>query len=150
MSTKRISGKDVRLYVGGVMLFAEKFELKIDDKRAVALTNGVPNGWVDGETTASGSITLDSSNFDMLLQGVGGASWKDIAPQDIQAFASAGGLAKDVSAHGCLLRLSDLWSSESKGGEKMTHTVEYDVTSPDFVSIDGIPYLTAAETAGFY
>jgi hypothetical protein len=150
MSIQRISGKDVRLFVGGTMLFAEKFDLKIDDKRAVALTNGVPNGYVDGETTASGSMTLDSSNFDMLMSGLGGASWKDIDPQDIQAFAASGGLTKDVNAYGCLLRISDLWSSESKGGEKMTHTIEFDVTSPDFVSIDGTPYLTAAETAGFF
>lgn len=150
MSTQRISGKEVRLFVGGIMLFAEKFDLKIDDKRAVALTNGVPNGYVDGETTASGSITLDSSNFEMLNKGLGGSSWKGIEPQDIQAFAAAGGLTKDVAAYGCLLRVSDLWSSESKGGEKMTHTIEFDVTSPDFVAIDGKPYLKASETAGFF
>jgi hypothetical protein len=95
-------------------------------------------------------LTLDSSNFDMLLTGLGGASWKDIEPQDIQAFASAGGLNKDIQAFGCLLRISDLLSAESKGGEKQTHAIDFDVTSPDFVSIDGKPYLKASETAGFF
>lgn len=150
MTTQRIGGKDVRLYVGGTQLFAEKFDLKIDDKRAVALTHGVPNGWVDGETTASGSITLDSSNFTMLMDSVGGDSWKGVKPQDIKAFASAGGLTKDIDAFGCMLRIGDLWSTESKGGEKATHTIEFDVTSPDFVSIDGKPYLQASETEGFF
>lgn len=153
MSTKRIGGKDVRLFVGGFYLTADKFDLKIDDKRAVAQTNGVPNGWVDGEVSASGSITLDSMQFTILMDSLlisgGAAAWKDIDPQDIKAFASAGGLPKNIDAYGCLLRISDLWSTESKGGEKATHTIEFDVTSPDFIHIDGIPYLSAAETFGF-
>ena len=150
MSTKRISGKDVRLFVGGTMLMVDKFDLKIDDKRAVAMTQGVPNGYVDGEISASGSLTLDSQQFTMLLGSLGGAAWKSIEPQDIKAFASAGGLTKDITAHGCLLRISDLLGTESKGSEKSTHTIEFDVTSPDFIHIDGKPYLTAAEIAGVF
>lgn len=150
MSTKRISGKDLKLSIGFCQVFAEKFEIKIDDKRAVALTNGVPNGYVDGECTSSGSMTLDSENLTVLMDSFGGINWRDIGPQDITAFAAAGDLSKDIAAYGCLLRISELWSSESKGGEKQVHTIDFDVTSPDFVAIDGIPYLGMDETTGFY
>lgn len=150
MSTQRISGKDVRTFVGPVQVFADKFDLKIDDKRAVAYTRGVPNGTLDGEVSATGSITLDSANFTMLMNELGGESWKDIKPQDIKGFASAGGLEKDIDAFGCLLKISDLLGAESKGGEKLSHTIDFEVSSPDFVKIDGKPYLKASETAGFF
>ena len=150
MSVQRIGGKDVRLYIGNTQVFCEKFDLKIDDKRAVAYTNGVPNGFVDGECSSSGSLTLDLANYNMLADSLDGETWKDIPPQDIKAFASAGGLTKDVDAYGCLLRISDLFGTDAKGGEKSTHTIEFDVTSPDFLNIDGKPYLKATETEGFF
>lgn len=147
MSTRRISGKDGRLYIGGFYLNYEKFELKIDDKRAVAYTNGLPNGYVAGECSASGSVTLDSANFTDLFDaiGAGADSYQDIEPQDIKWFAQAGGLAKDINAYGCLLSLEDLLSAEAKGGEKSTHTVKFEVTSPDFVDIDGRKYLSVKD-----
>ena len=36
----------------------------------------------------------------------------------------------------------------SKGGEKVKFTIPYVVTSPDFVRINGVPYLTSEETEG--
>lgn len=149
MSVKRLGGKDVRLFFGSVELTCEKFDLKIDDKRAPAMSRGIANGYVDGECTASGSVTLDADNFAMLSASLEGDAWKDIEPQDIQAFASAGGLEKDINAYGCLLRIEDLLSFDAKGGEKLGSTIAFDITDPDFVDIDGRPYLSADETDGF-
>lgn len=149
MTVRRVSGKDGRLFIGGMYVNYEKFDLKIDDKRAVAYTNGIPNGYVAGECSASGSITLDSANYTYLFEaiGAGADSYQDIEPQDIKWFAMAGVLAKDINAYGCLLSIEDLISAESKGGEKSTHSIKFDVTSPDFVDIDGRPYLSAKDVA---
>lgn len=149
MASRRISGKDGRLFIGGMYVNYEKFELKIDDKRAVAYTNGIPNGYVAGECSASGSITLDSANYTYLFDAIGADadSYQDIAPQDIKWFAMTGGLTKDITAFGCLLSLEDLLSAESKGGDKQIHTIRFDVTSSDFVEIDGRKYLSVNDVA---
>lgn len=152
MSVQRIGGKDVRAYVGDAEIIASKIIMKIDDKREVAYTRGVANGFVDGECTADGSMTLDSQQFsqlkDVLLSGV--SSWKEIPPQDIHLFASAGSLSKDLKAFGCLLKISDLWDSEDTGGKKTEHVIPFQVTSPDFVHIDDVPYLSLNEVRGIF
>ncbi len=149
MSIRRISGKDGRLFIGGFILNYEKFSLKIDDKRAVAYTNGVPNGYVAGECSASGSITLDSQNFTYLFNSVGAKadSYQDIEPQDIKYFAQSGGLTKDIDAYACLLSVEDLIDADSKGGEKSSHTIRFDVTAPNLIAIDGKPYLSQKDVA---
>ena len=152
MSIQRIGGKDVSSFVGNLELLMEKVDIKIDDKRAVAYSRGIANGFVDGECSASGSFTLDTQNFDMLLHGLvsDGESWKDVKPQDIHLFAGAGDLTKDIKAFGCLLKVSDLWGTENKGGEKAVHVIPFEVTSPDFIHVDGKPYLSLNETYGIF
>jgi hypothetical protein len=41
-----------------------------------------------------------------------------------------------------------LLSIDPKGGEKTKHKVPFDVTSPDFIHINGVPYLDATEIEG--
>mgnify|MGYP003431380481 CR=1 FL=1 len=53
-----------------------------------------------------------------------------------------------VEAFGCKLKVSSLLGIDPKGGEKSKHKVPFDVTSPDFIRINGVPYLDAAETEG--
>ena len=63
-------------------------------------------------------------------------------------FAKAGDEELRVEAFGLKLKVSSLLNIDSKGGEKTKHKVPYDVTSPDFIRINGVPYLDAAETEG--
>ena len=37
---------------------------------------------------------------------------------------------------------------DPKGGEKTKHKVPFEVTSPDFIRINGVPYLDATEIEG--
>jgi len=37
---------------------------------------------------------------------------------------------------------------DPKGGQKAVHKVPFDVTSPDFIRINGVPYLDASEIEG--
>ncbi|MNP76220.1 hypothetical protein D3C76_1734230 [compost metagenome] len=63
-------------------------------------------------------------------------------------FAKAGEEELKVEAFGCKLKVSSLLNIDPKGGEKSKHKVPFDVTSPDFVRINGVPYLAAAEIEG--
>lgn len=151
MSKQRIGGKDFHVTIMGIMIKVESASISIDDGRAVTKTNGVPNGFVDGEVSSSGELVVDQSNFSLLSAAAKKAgSWKGIEPFDTQFFASTTAERRKIEAHGCLLKISDLLDIDSKGGEKSTVKLPFDVTDPDFVKIDGVPYLTAAETLGLF
>jgi len=61
---------------------------------------------------------------------------------------TADGEEDKVEAFGCKLKLSSILDVDSKGGEKLLRKVSFDVTSPNFVRIGGVPYLRKDETEG--
>lgn len=151
MSVERISGKSFHISLDDIQIKVESFSLKIEDGRAVANTNGVPNGYVDGEVSASGDLEVDAQNFKLITKAAQRAgSFKQLKPWDLVAFAQVGGAKQKIEAFDCLFKINDLLSIDSKGGEKSKHKLTFDVTSPDFVRIDGVPYLSAAETQGLH
>ncbi len=75
-------------------------------------------------------------------------SWRGIQPVDLMWYAKAGNEEIKVEAYGCKLIVSDILDVDPKGGSVMMHKVKFVVTSPDFVRINGIPYLEAELTQG--
>ena len=131
---QRLSGKSFDVTLGDLKLHIEKASLDIEDGSEVAKTGGVPNGWVDGEVSASGEIELDGENVKILSEAARNAgSFRGLAEMKVEAF-------------GCKLKVSKLLDVDGKGGEKHITTIPYIVTSPDFVRINGTPYLKPEET----
>ena len=122
---QRLSGKSFDVTLGDLKLHIEKASLDIEDGSEVAKTGGVPNGWVDGEVSASGEIELDGEHVKILSEAARNAG-------------SFRGLPE--------LKVSKLLDVDGKGGEKHITTIPYIVTSPDFVRINGTPYLKPEET----
>ncbi|AKT28199.1 DUF2597 family protein [Pseudomonas syringae pv. actinidiae] len=109
----------------------------------------MPNGHVDGDVAAAGELELDTTNFNLLIeQAKTAGSFRELEPFDIVFFAKAGEEELRIEAFGCKVRVSSLLSIDPKGGAKNTHKVPFDVTSPDFIKINGVPYLAAAEIEG--
>lgn len=151
MSTQRLSGKSFQVTLGDIYINVESYNLSIDDGRATAKTNGIPNGWLDGEVSASGDIEVDAQNFNLIMQAAKKAgSFKELPPFDIVAYAVAGKTSQKVEAFDCLLKISDLLDISSSGGEKTKHKLPFEVTGTDFVKINGVPYLSENETAGIW
>ncbi|WP_296231518.1 phage protein [uncultured Pseudomonas sp.] len=145
----RLGGKNFDVNIGDMLVHVETLTLDITDNSAVAQDKGVPNGHVDGDVSASGEIEVDSSNFNLLIEAARRAgSFRALDPFDSVFFAKAGDEELRVEAFGLKLKVSSLLNIDSKGGEKTKHKVPYDVTSPDFIRINGVPYLDAAETEG--
>ena len=145
----RIGGKNFDVNLGDLLVHVESCTLDITDNTAVAQSRGVPNGHVDGDVSASGEMEFDSYNFNLLIESARSAgSFRGLEPFDIVFFAKAGDEELRVEAFGCKLRVSSLLSVDPKGGEKSKHKVPFDVTSPDFIRINGVPYLAAAEIEG--
>ena len=145
----KIGGKNFDVSLGDIALHVESCTLDITDNSAVAQTRGVPDGYVDGEVAAAGELELDSSNFQLLIDAARSAgSYRELKPFDAVFFAKAGEDELRVEAFGCKVKISSLLSIDPKGGEKSKHKVPFDVTSPDFIHINGVPYLDAAEIEG--
>ncbi|SMD00599.1 phage protein [Pseudomonas sp. URIL14HWK12:I5] len=148
MSAK-LSGKNFDVNLGDSLLHVEAASLDITDNSTVAMTRGVPNGHVDGDVSAAGEIEVDSTNFNLIIaQAKTAGSFRELEPFDIVFFGKVGDEECRIEAFGCKLRVSSLLAIDPKGGAKTTHKLPYDVTSPDFVKINGVPYLSAAEIEG--
>lgn len=145
----KIGGKNFDVSLGDLSLHVESCTLDITDNSAVAQTRGVPDGYVDGDVAAAGEFELDYSNFKLLIEAARSAgSFRELKPFDVVFFAKAGDDELRVEAFGCKVKISSLLGIDPKGGEKTKHKVPYEVTSPDFVRINGVPYLAATEIEG--
>jgi hypothetical protein len=145
----RIGGKNFDINLGDLQVHIESCTLDITDNSATAQTRGVPNGTVDGDVAASGELEFDTSNFNLLIEAARSAgSFRQLEPFDVVFFAKAGEEELRIEAFGCKLKVSSLLSVDPKGGEKSKHKVPFEVTSPDFIRVNGVPYLAAAEIEG--
>ncbi|WP_286718691.1 phage protein [Thalassolituus sp. UBA2009] len=150
MSTNRINGKSFDIRVMGLMLHVESFNLTIEDNSTTAKNKGVPDGTLAGDVAASGEIELDIANFMILSAAARAAgSWRNIPTFPIDAYASGESSRGDelmhVRAHGCKLRISEVLSIDPNSTDKSKVKLPYDVTSPDFVWINGTPYVPGSE-----
>ncbi|AVD81239.1 DUF2597 domain-containing protein [Pseudomonas sp. SWI6] len=145
----RISGMNFDINVGDLKIHVETATLDITDNSAAVQTGGVPDGWVDGDVSASGELELDSANFNLLIEAARKAgSFRRLEPFDSLFYAKTPTDEVRVEAFGCKPKISSLLNIDSKGGEKTKHKVPFDVTSPDFIHINGVPYLDAEEIEG--
>lgn len=145
----RIGGKNFDVNLGDLLVHIESCTLDITDNTAVAQDKGVPNGHVDGDVSAGGEMEFDTANFNLLIEAAKRAgSFRQLDPFDSVFFAKAGEEELRVEAFGCKLKVSSLLNIDPKGGEKSKHKVPFDVTSPDFIRINGVPYLAAEEIEG--
>ena len=144
---ERISGMSFDFYILGNPVHADNISLSISDNSTVAQTRGIPDGWVSGDVTAEGEIELDAKNFTKLAAAARAAgSYRDIPETDFVFFAQRGGIRDKVETFGNKLILTDILNIDPKGGAKTTKKVKFFVTSPDFIRINGVPYLSPTDT----
>ncbi len=142
----RLSGMNFNVTMGDTMIHVDTCTLTITDNSAVSQTSGVPDGYVDGDVAASGELSVNASQFDLISNEAKLAgSWRGMKVFDMMFY---GKTAKDevkVEAFGCRIKLSDLLDVDKKGGQASLFKIPFDVTDPDFVHINGVPYLRPEE-----
>lgn len=147
---QKLTGKDVDVMIGSYMVHIEEISITIEDATAPTKTRGIPDGYIEGEVSASGEIKLNTSQFQVISDAAKEAgSFRDLPTFDVVINAETTDEKLTIEAFDCKLRLSDLLSASQSGGERLIHTLAYDVTGADFVHINGVPYLRAAETENF-
>lgn len=144
---KRISNSSFTFTLGDFKVIAEKASLSIEDNRKAVKDAGVPNGWVPGEVSASGDIELDAAAMQILSEEAKAqGSWQGIPTVDLMFYAKGTLEEEKVEAFGCLLNLSDIAEYDPTSDKKAVTKISYEVTHPDFVSINGVPYLDPERT----
>ncbi|HGN1900421.1 TPA: phage protein [Proteus mirabilis] len=147
MSGKRISGQSIDFNIDGDLVHVETVSLSITDNTGVAQTNGVPDGYVNGDVSAEGELELSTKYLNVITAKARSAgSWRAIPLVDLMWYAKAGTEELKVESFGCKLNVTDILDVDPKGGAVMTHKIKFIVTSPDFVRINGIPYLESELT----
>ena len=145
----KISGLNFDINVGDLKIHVESATLDITDNSAVAHTKGVPDGWVAGDVAASGELEVDTSNFNLIIEAAAKAgSFRQLGTFDQLFYAKTPTDEIRVEAFGCRFKISSLLNIDAKGGEKTKHKLPCDVTSPDFIHVNGVPYLSFAEVEG--
>ncbi|QSV15834.1 phage protein [Photobacterium ganghwense] len=143
----RISGKNMRFNLGDLKISAQKFTLSITDNSAVSKTNGVPDGWVDGDVEASGEMELTTSQFNLLSKAAKNAgAWRNLPAFDAMGYGKTDKDELKVEMFGVKIKISDLLDVDANGGSALVHKIPFDITSPDFIRINGTPYLRDDET----
>ncbi|EDP59445.1 phage protein [Vibrio sp. AND4] len=143
----RISGKNMHFSMGDYKLKAQKVTLSITDNSAVNKTSGVPDGYVDGDVDASGEMELNTQQFNQLSKAAKRAgSWRALPAFDALFYGKIDKDELKVEAFGCRIKISDLLDVDSNGGSALVHKLPFEVTSPDFVKINGVSYLRPDET----
>ncbi len=142
MGKQRINSLSFSITLGDTDIHVDKMSLDIEDGQQAAKKNGRPDGWVLGEVSAKGELDIDLSEFKKLKAAAQSAgSWQALEPFDIVAYAKSGDDETKVEAFGCKIKLSKLLDVDKSSSDKSTRAVPFEVTSPDFINIDGVPYI---------
>ena len=144
-----ISGQDFDVMIGGLLVRVESLSATITDNRKAVQTKGVPDGYVNGDVSCTGEIEVDTRNFMIIAEAARLAgSYRDLDPFDVTCVANAGLEIMTQELFDCLFTITDLLNIDPKGSEKSKHKLGFEVTSPDFVRINGVPYLSDRDTLG--
>ncbi|RZF94484.1 DUF2597 family protein [Pseudoalteromonas sp. CO302Y] len=142
----RLSGMNFNVNLGDIMVQVDTASLAITDNSAPSQTGGVPDGWVDGDVSASGELSVNASNFALISDAAKTAgAWRSMETFDIMFYAKTSKDEMKVEAFGCRIKLSDILDIDKKGGQASLFKIPFDVTDPDFVKINGVPYLRPEE-----
>lgn len=140
MSQQRFTGRDFTVTLdNGTQVLFDQFNLNTDIGIGVAKTQGQPDGWTKGELSADGDIQLSTEEMQKLIDAARKAgSWEAMPPFDVNCYALVGGNAKNLEVFGVKIN-SPNFQFDSTNSDRTVHTVNFMVTDPEFVKIDGVP-----------
>ena len=140
--TTHISGADIDVMLGTSMINVKQFTVNVEDGTKPTYTRGIPDGYVRGATSASGEIVLDTANYLLVIEEAKKAgSIQQLETFDITGLGKTVDQTLKVVAYGCKLRFTKVLDAGGEGGDKLEHTIPYDVTDSRFIKINGVSYL---------
>lgn len=145
----RYSGRSFDTTLFGEFVHVKNATATINDESQVAFTRGVPDDYTDGKVSCDVEIELDLNQFKKVHKAAKKAgSYRGIKPDDMMFYANNGEDEDKVELFGVKFVLADLLSVDPESSDKTTRKLKGFVTSPLFVKINGVPYLSKEDTRG--
>ena len=145
--SQKICGGSFDVNYDGVMIHVENATVTITDNSTAVQTRGVPNGHVKGAVSAEVEIEVDVQNFKKFGAVARAAgSWREIGEKDFLFYGKADDDEEKIEVFGCVPLLNDIVGITPNDAKATTKKIKFMVTSPDFIHIDGVPYLSAQDT----
>lgn len=147
--TARFSGRNFDTSLFGEFVHVKSATATINDESEVAFTRGVTDGYTDGKVSCDVEIELDLAQFKKVHAAARRAgSYRGIEPDDVMFYANNGIDDDKVELFGVKFVLADIMGIDAESADKSTRKLKGFVTSPLFVSINGVPYLSRDDTRG--
>lgn len=147
---QHITGKNGRSFLGGIPFQFDKITSTISDGMEAEKTRGIPDGYVEGDVGCEGEVEMKYKYFKQYsLLAKKHGSYRAIPAMDISYIGATKSDAFPVKLYGCKFTLDSIVEAEANDGKKTGMVkLKYKVTSPDFVDINGVPYLDPLESLG--
>lgn len=147
---QHITGKSGQSFVEGVPFVFDKITASISDGMEALKTRGVPDGYVEGDVSCDGEVEMKYKYFKQFsVLAAANGSYRAIPAMDISYIAATKSDLVPIVLHGCKFTMESILEAEANDGKKAGMVkLKFSVTSPDFVSINGVPYLDELETLG--
>jgi hypothetical protein len=147
---QHITGKNGQAFVSGIPFAFDKITASISDGMEVVKTRGVPDGYSEGDVGCDGEVEMKYKyfkQFSILAKAAG--SYRAIPAMDISYIGATKSDVVPIVLYGCKFTMESILEAEANDGKKSGMVkLKFAVTSPDFVSINGVPYLDELETLG--
>ncbi|MBF4257529.1 DUF2597 family protein [Vibrio anguillarum] len=145
----RFSGKSFDTTLFGEFVHVKSATATINDESQVAYTRGITDDYVDGKVSCDVELELDLGQFKKVHKAAKAAgSYRGIKPDDMLFYANNGVDEDKIELFGVKFVLSDIIGIDPESNDKSTRKLKGFVTSPLFVRINGVPYLTKEDTRG--
>ncbi|EKO3911288.1 DUF2597 family protein [Vibrio fluvialis] len=145
----RFSGRSFDTTLFGEFVHVKSATATINDESEAAYTRGVTDGYTDGKVGCDVELELDLKQFQKVHKAAKVAgSYRGIEPDDVMFYADNGVDEDKVELFGVKFVLADIIGIDPESQDKSTRKLKGFVTSPLFVKINGVPYLSKDDTRG--
>ncbi|MBY8258639.1 DUF2597 family protein [Vibrio fluvialis] len=145
----RFSGRSFDTTLFGEFVHVKSATATINDESEAAYTRGVTDGYTDGKVGCDVELELDLKQFQKVHKAAKAAgSYRGIEQDDVMFYADNGVDEDKVELFGVKFVLADIIGIDPESQDKSTRKLKGFVTSPLFVKINGVPYLSKDDTRG--
>jgi len=145
-----VTGKNGQSFLDGIPFVFDKITASISDGMEVLKTRGVPDGFAEGDVSCEGEVEMKYKYFKQFSAlALKYGSYRAIPTMDISYIGATKSDLVPIVLYGCKFTMESILEAESNDGKKAgVVKLKYAVTSPDFLTINGVPYLDTLETVG--
>ena len=138
--SQKLTGTDVDCtFSNGIEVIFDEISVDIEDGMAAPTNGRKPDGYVDGESSAKCTLSVNHTTMSRINDNAKSAGgWKKMEPVDINWEADTGDEKISVNLTQVKL-LPPKMSFKKKGGEAQMYSIEGLVT--DDVEVDGVSWL---------